>query len=196
MNALLDRSRAYQVVAVTADGHATLEAIREHEPDLVLLDTQLLHLSGPDVAERASKEGGSACFLFLTDRNDADTVEAAFAAGASGYVCKGDSTSELLKAIDRVCAGGTYVSPTIAGQLVRLAVDRDCEPARCPGLTSREREVLQLVAEGLSSKEIAKTLHLSVRTVDTHRGSIMEKLDIHNVPGLVRYAIRTGLLSP
>ena len=194
--ALLDRSGGYEIVATVDDGRLALELIREKQPDLVITETQLPRLSGIDLVRRAKQEGSSARFLFLTQKDGVRDVEEAFESGASGYVCKSDPASELISALEAVRAGRTHVSPSVTEHLVKLAVGGGSGSCQQPGLTDREREILQLVAEGMSSKEIGQVLHVSKRTVDTHRANLMEKLGIHKVSGLVRYAIREGLLSP
>ena len=119
-------------------------------------------------------------------------------AGAAGFLSKADTSDELLRAIDTIHAGQRYVSPALAHHLVNLVAAGQADPERAATkpLTSREREVLQLVAEGLSSKEIAVSLGVSTRTVESHRAKLMEKLGIHKASALVRYAIREGLLNP
>lgn len=162
----------------------------------MILETSLPRIAGTEVVRSAKQKGSRASFLFLSDRAGRRDVEEAFKAGASGYVAKGDSTSDLLAAIEGVASGQVYVSPSASGRLVEIALGRHLSETSHNDLSAREREVLQLIAEGLSSKEIAVALHLSVRTVDSHRANLMEKLGIHKVSGLVRYAIREGILNP
>ncbi len=195
VHALLDRCGGYEIVASTENGRDALDAIRKHKPDLAIAETMLPGLSGFDLAQRVRQEKIDTRFIFLTQKDCAKSVEEAFEAGASGYVCKSDPSEELVNAIEAVRAGRTHVSPSVTGHLVKLAVGQRSS-TDSTGLTAREREILQLVAEGMSSKEIAEVLHVSVRTVDTHRSNLMEKLGIHKVSGLVRYAIREGLMVP
>lgn len=195
VRALLERRGDCEVVAEVADGNEALRVVLEHEPDLVISEATLPRLTGIEVARRARKQGSGARFLFLTANDGPRVVEDVFQSGATGFVCKRDSANELMAAVDAAIRGQTYVSPKATGELVRIAVGSDGSPGRVE-LTSREREVLQLVAEGHSSKEISELLRVSVRTVDSHRANVMEKLGIHKVSGLVRYAIREGLLVP
>lgn len=196
VRALIDRAGGYEIVAEASDGHEALDCVENHAPDLVILETLLPRIAGTEVVRSAKLKGSRALFLFLSDRAGRRDVEEAFKAGANGYVAKSDSTSDLLAAIEGVSSGQVYVSPSASGRLVEIALGRHLPESSQCDLSGREREVLQLIAEGLSSKEIAVTLHLSVRTVDSHRANLMEKLGIHKVSGLVRYAIREGILSP
>jgi DNA-binding NarL/FixJ family response regulator len=196
VHALLERSGGFEVVAAVTDGREALDALRKRRPDLVIAEAQLPRLSGHQLAEQARLEGSNARFILLAQNTGPRQVGEAFKAGAAGYVCKTDSASQLIAAIEDVTHGRTHVSPSVTDHLVKLAVGEKGLPRRPDALTSREREILQLVAEGMSSKEVSETLHVSVRTVDTHRANIMEKLGIHRVSGLVRYAIREGILNP
>jgi len=197
VRALIDRAGGYEIVAEASDGHEALASLERHAPDLVILETSLPSISGTEVVRTAKQKGNRALFLFLSDRDGRRDVEEALKAGANGYVAKGDSTSDLLAAIEGVSSGQVYLSPSVTGHLVEIALGRHHpESGGHSELSSREREVLQLIAEGLSNKEIAVSLHLSVRTVDSHRAHLMDKLGIHKVSGLVRYAIREGLLNP
>ena len=135
--------------------------------------------------------------LALSMHESRTYVEEVLRAGASGYIVKNAASSDLLAAIDAVCEGASYPSPSITQQVVdAIARPGDAAPSGVAQLTDREREVLQLIAEGLSSKEIAGMLGVSLKTVDSHRSNLMEKLDIHKVSGLVRFAIRAGLVEP
>jgi len=196
VHALLDRSGGFEVVDAVADGRAALDAILERQPDLVIAEIELPQLGGADLARCARQEDSPSRFLFLTQRAGSREVGAAFEAGASGCLCKTDPASELISAVETIRAGGTHVSPRLVGHLVELAVDANSDRSPQGDLTRREREILLLVAEGLSSREIGQRLDLSTRTVETHRSNLMDKLDIHKVPGLVRYAIREGLMTP
>jgi DNA-binding NarL/FixJ family response regulator len=196
VHALIDRAGGYEIVAEASDGQEALARIARHAPDLVVLETSLPRLAGSEVVRQAKAHGSQALFLFLSNRIGRRHVEEALRAGANGYVTKSDSATELLSAIEAVGSGQTYLSPSATRHLVEIALGRgDSENGRAD-LSSREREVLQLIAEGMSSKEIAEALHVSVRTVDSHRANLMDKLGIHKVSGLVRYAIREGLLNP
>jgi DNA-binding NarL/FixJ family response regulator len=196
VRALIDRAGGYEVVAEASDGEEALACIDESAPDLVILDLTLPRVAGIDVVRRAKRSGSRARFLFLSDRDRREDVSQALEVGADGYVAKLDSTEDLLTAIQRISSGQTHFSPSLAGHLVELALGRKGPEGGRVQLSSREREVLRMIAEGMSNKEIAVALGLSVRTVDSHRATLMDKLDIHKVSGLVRYAIREGLLNP
>lgn len=196
VRALVDRAGGYEVVAEASDGEEALACIEARTPDLVILELLLPRLAGTEVVRRAKRSGSHARFLFLSDRDRRQDVDEALKAGADGYVAKGDSTDDLLAAIERVSSGQIHFSPSVTGHLVEIALGRETAEGSRVQLSSREREVLRLIAEGLSNKEIAVALGLSVRTIDSHRATVMEKLGIHKVSGLVRYAIREGLLDP
>lgn len=196
VRALIDRAGGFEIVAEANDGYEALACIERHAPDLVVLETSLPRLAGIEVVRQAKGRGSQALFLFLSNRIGRSHVEEALRAGANGYVTKSDSATELLSAIEAVGSGQTCLSPSATRYLVEIALGRHDPENVSSDLSSREREVLQLIAEGLSSKEIAEALHLSVRTIDSHRANLMDKLGIHKVSGLVRYAIREGLLNP
>jgi DNA-binding NarL/FixJ family response regulator len=194
--ALIEKAGGYEIVGQASDGEEALACIEAQEPELVILELVLPRLAGTEVVRRAKRSGSRAHFLFISERDGRQDIEDALHAGADGFVAKRDSTADLLTAIERVSSGQVHLSPSVTVHLVEIALRRD-DIAQGAGvqLSSREREVLQLIAEGLSNKEIAASLGLSVRTVDSHRAALMEKLGIHKVSGLVRYAIREGLLK-
>ena len=195
VRSLIEKMNRFEVVAEACSGPEALLLIGEHAPDLVVIEALLPRLSGVEVARRARVEGSAARFLFVSVRSERRNVEEAIKAGAGGYVCKSDSSDELLGAVETVSKGLTHFSPLVVRHLIDMALGarRDEVGSR---LTSREREVTQLIAEGLSSKQIAQHLNISTRTVDSHRTNLMEKLGVRNVSGLVRYAIREGLVPP
>jgi DNA-binding NarL/FixJ family response regulator len=196
--ALIEQAGGYEIVGQASDGEEALALIEEHAPELVMLELSLPSVSGAEVVRRAKRSGSHARFLFISECDRREDVEEALQAGADGYVAKRDSTSDLLTAIERVSSGQIHLSPSVTGHLVEIALHRDrgFSGSGNVQLSSREREVLRLIAEGSSNKEIAVSLGLSVRTIDSHRATLMEKLGIHKVSGLVRYAIREGLLKP
>lgn len=196
VRALLERLSGCEVVGEASDGREALACIEADKPDLVVLEIGLPVLAGPEVVRRARAAGGSTQFLFLTSRSGKREVEEAFQAGASGFVCKADPVTDLLAAVEAVRKGKTYLSSNATRHLVELAMGHHAPEVGRSELTRRELEILQLIAEGLSSKEIADQLHVSVRTVDSHRANMMQKLEIRKVSKLVRYAIREGLLEP
>lgn len=193
---LIEPEGEFEVVAEAADGRAAVELAHKHRPDVVVMDIWMPRLSGID-ATRQILDQSDAKVLILSQHDSWSYVEQALRAGASGYLVKTSSASELLSGIRAVSEGKSYLSPDIAQQLVgAFSKPEDERGSPLQALTHREREVLQLIAECLSSKEIAAQLGVSVRTVEAHRASLMEKLDIHKLSGLVRFAIREGLVAP
>lgn len=194
---LLETRDDFAVSAEADDGASALTLVQDLKPDVVVTEVALPRLSGIDLIRRLKRAGCMSQFLILSSHAGSSILQQALAAGAAGFVCKSDTAKELVQAIDAVAAGQRYVSPSIAHHLVDLVAAGPTPPGTdARHLTSREREVLQLVAEGLSSKEIAASLGVSTRTVESHRANVMEKLGIHKVSALVRYAIREGLLNP
>jgi DNA-binding NarL/FixJ family response regulator len=187
---------SFEVVAEAGNGPEALFLIRKHAPDLVVIETLLPQLSGAEVARRAKAEGSTARFLFLSVRREREDVQEAIKAGADGYVCKTDPPNELVGAVETVSRGLVHFSPLVARHLIDMALGAREGEEESSHLTSREREVLKRIAEGQSSRQIAQDLDISTRTVDSHRAKLMEKLGVRNVSGLVRYAIREGLVSP
>jgi len=196
IRALLELIERVEVVAESEDGRDALELIGKHRPDVALLDIGMPGLSGLEVAKRAQKDSPRTRVVILSMHADASYVTQALRAGVAGYLVKGAAVAELPLAIKAVMRGETYLTPKISRSVVEKFLD-DGEPMADPlsGLTSRQREILQLIAEGRTTKEIAGVLEVSVKTVETHRARLMERLDIHDVPGLVRFAIRAGLVS-
>lgn len=200
LRALLDVRDDIEVVAEVADGRAAVEAVTEHKPDVVIMDLGMPELNGVDATRAIRKDFPTTQVLILSMHSGEEYVRPAIRAGASGYLLKGSGLSDLVAAIQAVSHGDAFFSPSIA-KIVLHDSRRDArpggrEPQAGDALTNREREILQLVAEGRSSPEIARQLSLSVKTVEGHRGRIMAKLDVHHVAGLVRHAIRIGLVSP
>ena len=181
----------YSVVAEAADGREAVRLAREHCPDIAVLDLGMPLLNGVDAARQILKVSPSTKPILLTFKKEVPYVLEAFRAGAKGYVLKTHGASELFEAIRKVSCGTVYISPDLAEVVPQLWMkDSSDEP-----LTSREREVLQLIAEGQTTKEIATILGVSFNTAESHRNRIMKKLNIHETAGLVRYAIRRGLTS-
>jgi DNA-binding NarL/FixJ family response regulator len=193
---LIENAGRYEMVAEASDGEEALARIGDSTPDLVILEVSLPRLTGTEVMRRAKQSGSEARFLFLSDSDRSEDLDDAVNAGADGCVTKRDSTDDLLIAVERISSGQVHFSPSATRHLVRRALGREPNGGTRVQLSAREREVLRMIAEGLSNKEIAAGLGLSVRTVDSHRATLMEKLGIHKVSGLVRYAIREGLLRP
>jgi DNA-binding NarL/FixJ family response regulator len=186
-----------EIVAETGDGREALALIEQHHPDVAVLDVTMPGLNGLEVAERAAKSSSRTKILILSMHAGEAYVAQALRAGVAGYLLKDAADDELPLAIKAVSRGDVYLSPKISRQVVdRFLRSADAAPDPLAGLTSRQREILQLVAEGKSSKEIAAMLELSVKTVESHRAQIMERVGVHDLTGLVRFAIRVGLISP
>jgi DNA-binding NarL/FixJ family response regulator len=183
----------FDVVATAGDGRAVLEAAEKHQPDLILLDISMPGLNGIEAARRLKASNPGAKLIILTMHADLSFVSAAFEAGAFGYVLKQSAATELVRALHEVDGGGRYVSSLIQKRLgTEIPVFlRPKKPSA--DLTSRQREVLQLVAEGRARKEIAQILGVSVKTVEFHKQRITEKLGIHTDAALTAYAIRHGI---
>jgi DNA-binding NarL/FixJ family response regulator len=194
---LLKSFTGIEVVAEADDGRDALRLIEMHQPDVVLVDIAMPGLNGLDVAARVAEEFPYVRVIILSMHANEEYVLRALCANAAGYLLKGAHTAELELAIRAVARGEMYLSPPVSKYVVSDYVRRvGSEPGPSELLTPRQREVLQLIAEGHTTKEIAHILKISVKTVGTHRVQLMERLDIHDIAGLVRYAIRTGLISP
>jgi DNA-binding NarL/FixJ family response regulator len=193
---LLTDFAGIEVVAEAGDGREALELIAQHRPDLVLMDISMPGLNGLEATRRIVKEHPGIKVIVLSMHAGEEYVLQALRAGASGYVLKGAAPGELELAIASVARGERFLSPAISKQVIEVYLGRVAKPASSlEQLTPRQREILQLVAEGKSSKQIAQLLNASIKTIESHRASLMERLDIHDVAGLVRYAIRHGLVS-
>jgi DNA-binding NarL/FixJ family response regulator len=192
---LLEKIPSVEVVAEARDGREALALLKIHQPDVVLMDIAMPSLNGLEAVARASKEFSSTRVIILSMHTNEEYVVQALRAGASGYVIKDAPVAELGLAIQAVTSGGTYLSPRISKTMIEAYLERvGDECALLERLTPRQREIVQLIAEGNSTKEIAFLLNVSVKTVETHRGQLMDKLGIHDIPGLVRYAMRAGLV--
>lgn len=193
---LLANVSMVNVIAETGNGREALKLVKEHQPRILLLDIGMPGLNGLEVAVRVSKDYPGTSIIMLSMHANEEYVLQALRAGASGYLLKDAATSELELAIRSVIHGKTYLSPQISRTLVKEYVENN-SAARSPldRLTARQREILQLVAEGNTTRQIAEMLNVSVKTVETHRAQLMDRLEIHDVPGLVRCAIRCGLIQ-
>ena len=193
MRALLSELNGVEVVAETGDGLEALQLIREKKPDLALLDITMPGLNGLDVAARVTKELPRTKVIIVSMHGDDESVRRALLSGASGYLLKHSDRAELEMALRAVARGDTWLSPAVS-KTVMTAFAASARTGY-EVLTPRQREVLQLIAEGLSTKEIAARLGVGLKTVESHRTELMERLGIHGVAGLVRYAIRTGIVG-
>ena len=194
---VIESSGEFEVIAEAADGREAVELATELKPDLVLMDIWLPKLSGIEATRHVKHALPETRVLIMSQHDTSNYIEAALREGASGYMVKTTSANEMLAALRAASEGKCYLSPDIALRVVDAFARPSGEPSLAYStLTGREREVLQLIAEGLSSKEVAQQLGISLRTVEAHRASVMDKLEIHKVAGLVRFAIREGLIAP
>ena len=197
IRALLESLPRLEVVGETGDGLEAVRLARELAPDAILLDITMPGLNGLEVASRVARSGVGSRVLVLSMHASPEYAARAFAAGAAGYLIKDSAFDELAMALEAIGAGRRYLSRAIdAAQVAEFERRAASGASGLDALTPRQREILQLVAEGLGTRQIAERLFLSVKTVETHRAQIMQRLDIRDVPGLVRFAIRHGLLPP
>lgn len=196
LRAILEKQPAIHVVGEAADGHEAIAVAQTACPHVIVMDVSMRGLNGIDATRRIAETLPEIKVIGLSMNSDRRYVLAMLAAGAAGYLLKDAAADELIRAIQAVVAGQTYLSPAITGVVIDSAV-RAVHPVETPSsaLSSREREVLQLLAEGGTSKEIGKQLHIAVTTVETHRRQIMDKLGIRTIAELTKYAIREGLTT-
>ncbi|MBN2542557.1 response regulator transcription factor [bacterium] len=194
---LLEEQYNMEVVGEAENGRRAVELVEELNPDVVVMDISMPDLNGIEATRQVIKVCPGVKVVALSMHSQKRFVKEMLQAGASGYVLKNDAFTELIKAINSVNIGDKYLSTRITGEVIDEFVGSVSEKKSTlePGLTAREREVLQLLAEGKTTKEIAQLLFVSERTVDTHRTNIMKKLDIHTIAGLTKYAINEGLTS-
>jgi len=187
------RAAGHEIVGRASDGQTAVRLAETLNPDIAILDASMPLLNGIDASRAIQRVRPDTKAIIVTVHDEDEYVLNAFRAGVRGYVLKKQAASDLLQAIKEVQAGSVYVSPGMSRALVDAV--RNNTEMRSDLLTGREREVLQLVAEGKTSKELASVLDVSVKTAETHRANIMNKLDIHETAGLVRYAIRHGMVE-
>jgi len=192
---MLEHMRDMDVVAEANDGREALELIREHQPDVVLMDIAMPGLNGLEAVERVTGEFPSVHVVILSMHATEEYILRALNAGAAGYVLKDADPTELQLAIRAARRGETYLSPPVSKQVTDYVRRTGGEETLFDRLTPRQREVLQLIAEGHTNREIARLLGISVKTVESHRTRLMNRLGIHDIAGLVRYAIRVGLVE-
>jgi DNA-binding NarL/FixJ family response regulator len=196
IRSLLEKIPSVEVVGEASSGREALKLVKSKSPGVVLLDIAMAEMGGLEALPRITKDFPSAKIIILSAHANEEYVIRALRTGASGYMLKDAAATELKLAIQLVDEGQIYLSPSISHTTIDDYLDR-LNGAQTPleQLTPRQREILQLIAESKNTKEIASVLDISVKTVESHRLQMMERLQIHDVPGLVRYAIRSGLVS-
>ena len=193
LKSLLERE-GIQVVGEAQDGHEVLQLAAKHSPDVAVIDIGMPLLNGLDAARELKRSAPKIKTILLTRHDEDEYLIEALRAGVKGYILKNQAASDLVHAIQLVCRGQVYLSPGMSSVVVDAYLSK--AELRVDPISSREREVLQLIAEGKSTKDIASLLGISVKTADSHRSRLMRKLDIHEVASLVRYAVRKGLVQP
>ena len=196
LRALLDDMPGQTVVAEAANGADGLAAVREHRPDLLITDLTMAGMNGLELTEKVTHDFPEIRVIVLSMYSSKEHVLRAMSAGASAYLLKDAAESDLGHALAAVARGTTYLSPGASRRMSELAGGGagDADPLAL--LTARQREVLTLIAEGLGTKQIAQRLDISPKTVEVHRAELMDRLGIHDIAGLVRLALRVGLVSP
>lgn len=197
LRSLLESEPGIEVVGAAADGRTLLSLVKEHKPEIAMTDIMLPDLNGIDVTRQICADFPGTRVIVFSAHTERSVIAEAFRAGAAGFLSKGGDKSEVIQAIASVLSGEAYMSPSVAGQFVRdLVFAPNASGATAwTALTGREREVLQLIAEGKTTKECADALGVSVKTVETHRQQILGKLGLRGTADLVKYAIREGLTS-
>jgi two-component system response regulator NreC len=193
LRVLLEKE-GFQVSAEACDGQEAVRLAATVHPDIAVLDISMPMLNGLDAARELKKNEEGIKIILLTRHDEPQYVTEALRAGVKGYVLKNQAATDLVAAIQQVGRGGVYLSPNISRAVMEAYVAKT-EPEADP-LTPRERQVLQMVGEGKSTKDVARLLGISTKTAESHRARLMHKLDIHETAGLVRYAIRRGLVQP
>ena len=198
LRALLERGGEFKVIAEAADGYEAIDLALLHKPDVLLLDVGMPRLSGPDAAMSISQKAPSIRIVMVSMHSDEAYVLRALKAGAKGYLLKASPEADVLTAVRAVAAGNAYFSPSITRLLVEeyvLELRRRGVEDSYDLLSTREKEILQLLASGKNNRDIADMLFISVSTVETHRNNIFQKLHLHNLAELILYAVRKGLIS-
>jgi len=193
---LLEAMPEVNVLGEAADGAAVIAMVEQLQPNLVLMDIAMPGLNGLEATARITQQWPAVRVLVLSMHQDEQYVRQALKMGASGYLLKDSATAELALAMKAMARGETYLSPAASKGVLTDYVQRlRSDDGTQVHLTPRQREVLQLIAEGCSTKAVAQRLQLAVKTVETHRTLLMKQLDVHDVAGLVRYALRNGIIS-
>lgn len=194
---LLEAESDFFVCGEALDGREVLELVERHEPDVVILDITMPRLGGLETLERLRSKHKRVKVILLSVHGDPPFIQSAINLGTDGYVLKNGKAGEVVSAIRAVTRGGSYFSPAVAREIVeQLRQPESAVEDPFSLLSSREREVLHLIAEGLSAKEVATDLNISTKTVEAHRTSLMRKLGVRKATELVRYALRHGLIEP
>jgi two-component system response regulator NreC len=194
LKSLLERE-GFQVVAEACDGQEAVSHVQSLQPDLAVMDISMPTLNGLDAARQMTRACPKTKTILLTQHDEPQYVSEALDAGVKGYVLKNQVANDLLLAIRQVSRGQVYLSPGVSGAVME-AYQSKSEKSRKNPLTLRERQVLQLIAEGKSTKDVASLLGISVKTAESHRTRLMQKLDIHETASLVLYAVRHGIVQP
>jgi DNA-binding NarL/FixJ family response regulator len=198
LHALLEGHEGFSVVGEANDGREAVALAESLKPDVVVMDLTMPNLNGTEASRQITNKFPNIAVIILSMHSDESYVLRALKAGARGYLVKESAEDDLINAIRTVSQGKAFFSPAVSKMLVedyvRQLHDKDIEDSY-ELLTNREREILQLVAEGKSNKDVANMLNLSVYTVETHRSNVMEKLNLHTVPELILYAVRKGIVS-
>jgi len=193
LKSLLEREH-FQVMAEASDGQDAVRLVETHQPDIAILDISMPTLNGIDAARGLSRSVPKTKVILLTQHEEEQYIHEALEAGVKGYVLKNQVANDLIQAIRQVGRGEFYLSPGISRAVMEAYRNKSERPA--DPLTTRERQVLQLIAEGKSTKDTASVLGISVKTAESHRMRLMQKLNIHETASLVRYAVRRGLIQP
>jgi DNA-binding NarL/FixJ family response regulator len=195
---LLEAHLGWEVCAEAVDGREAVEKARQSSPDVVILDLGMPGLNGLEAARQIRKLLPNSEVLILTMHETEQVIQEVLAAGARGYVLKSDAGRDLVAAVEALCRHKTFFTSSVAEMVLRKYLDGSpgALPSEPSSLTPREREVVQLLAEGKGNKEVASILGISVKTAETHRTNIMRKLECHSLSDLVRYAIRNNIIAP
>jgi DNA-binding NarL/FixJ family response regulator len=192
---ILRHDANFEIVGQAGDGQSGYNLILETRPDIIVLDARLPVLNGLELLRRITKQLRGIRVLIFSGHENPVLIREMLEAGAHGFVEKTAGLVELRKGLETIAAGGTYFGPAVSGLLRNVVANPSVSPTSKDFLTAREREILQLVAESFSTKEIAQKLNISVKTVDNHRTNLMRKLDLHNVASITRYAMQIGLID-
>ena len=200
LDSLIKKEMDIEVIGEVSDGHETLKLVEEKEPDVLILDIAMPKLNGIEVSKRIKNKFPKTKIIILSMYDNQEYIFELFSCGVSAYLLKESVASDLISAIKAVHNGDSYLSPSISKKVINgfLQIQQKRKPGRTVSLnnlTSREREILQLIAEGYSSREIAEFLDTSVKTVDAHRNNLMKKLKIHRKTELIKYAIQHGIIQ-